>query len=370
MKKRILFVVPSLAGGGAQRVVTILLEHIDRSRFEPCLAILKSDGDEGVFLKEIPHDVNIANLNCRRVRYSAIRLLRTIWKIRPHLILSTLGHMNLLLIMTKPFFPGGTGLWIREANTPSLSLNHSRYPRLFQALYRLLYPFADGIICQSKTIRDDLVQYANLRMPLNIKIAPNPVDIEKIRRLAANGGNPYSDKPALRIVAAGRLTAQKGFDMLITAFAEVKQALPDSSLAILGTGPDEAPLKGLAEALKVASSVRFAGFQENPYPWFAHADCFVLSSRWEGFPNVAVEALSCGTPVVAFDRAGAVGEIIRNGENGRLVKQNDTKALARSILECSKSGIFSARRDLSPRKFDSGKITREYESFFIDADRP
>jgi glycosyltransferase involved in cell wall biosynthesis len=131
----------------------------------------------------------------------------------------------------------------------------------------------------------------------------------------------------------GRLTHQKGFDLLLEALAGVRAAGVPARLTIVGVGELEGALAAQAKALGLADVVAIVGFQEQPARFFAHADVFVLSSRYEGMPNVVLEALACGLPVVAFDCPHGVSEIVHDGVNGRLVPADDVPALTAALVD-------------------------------------
>src|SRR5258708_2690448 len=154
-RRQVLFLIPSLEGGGAERVFSMLLRHLDRSRFESRLAVLQA---EGAYLRDIPQDVVVHNLNISRVRYALPRVVRLVWKVRPRTLLSTLRHLNLALILAKPFLPRGTRLLVREAAIVSTVLREERtHPRLWAWLYRHLYGRSDALVCLSASMVHNLL---------------------------------------------------------------------------------------------------------------------------------------------------------------------------------------------------------------------
>jgi hypothetical protein len=154
-RKRVLFLVPSLIAGGAQRVFSVLLRHLDRDRFEPHLAVVQATGP---YMADLPADVVVHNLNISRVRYSLPSVIKVIRKVRPDTVLCTLGHMNLTSVLAKPFLPKGTRLILREAAIATAFLEEEmRRPRLWRWLYRRFYRKADVIICLSDSMVDDFV---------------------------------------------------------------------------------------------------------------------------------------------------------------------------------------------------------------------
>jgi glycosyltransferase involved in cell wall biosynthesis len=327
-RKRILFLIPSLRGGGAERFFSILLRHLDRTSFEPHLALLRAEGE---YLRDLPDDVVVHDLECSRARYAPPGLLRLIWKLRPQAVLSTSPQTNMALTLSAPFLPHGTRVLLSESNMPSAELEDGvAHPRLWAWLYRHLYKRADKVVCLCDAMMDDLALHFNVPREKLTRIY-YPVDLERVRELADSQGNPFAG-PGPHLAAAGRLCRQKGFDLLLAAMSRVRAHLPQASLTILGQGPLLAELTRQAKNLGLTDAVRLLGFQQNPWPYIKHADVFVLSSRYEGLPNVLLEALALGTPIVATDCPSAIRELHAMHPEIVMVPPEDPEALAQGIL--------------------------------------
>ena len=358
---RVLFAVPSLAGGGAERVVLTLLGHLDRSRFAPELAAATLSGP---YAGQVPADVPAHDLGSARARGAVLRLAGLVRRSRPDVLFSTLGHLNLLAMLARPLYGRpGPALVARETNIPSLNLGQSPYPGLFRLLYRRLYPRFDRVVCQSRDMQADLVD--NFGLPADrARVIHNPVDAEAVAARAAEGG---ADLPAgfVNLVAAGKLLRQKGFDLLLTALA----LLPAERfrLTVLGQGPLRESLEEQARRQGLAGRAVFAGFAANPYPWLAGADLFVLSSRYEGLPNVVLEALTLGTPCVAFRCPGGLAEIVREGVNGFLAEPGNPADLARAIRQAADADLDRAAVAATAEPFRVERIVREYEALLEEA---
>jgi glycosyltransferase involved in cell wall biosynthesis len=319
---RVLFVLTDLHGGGAQQVVLTLLRHLPRERFELHLALVRR---EGRFVGDVPADVRVHDLAAKRVRSAALPLVRLVRELRPATVLSTLFHMNQLLLLLRPLLPRGTRLIVREGITVSQSRNMQERGRLSAGLVRWLYPTADCIVCQCAYMADDLAESFGVTR-VRMRTLYNPVDVEAVRERARSGDNPFAaHDPGPHVVAIGRLEAQKGFDLLIDAFPDLRTLRPDAQLWIVGEDPSpggeaRGELERAAAERGIGDHVHLVGFQRNPYAYLAHADLFVLSSRYEGLPNVLLEALAVGCPVVALDRPGGTREImLATGQRRRLV---------------------------------------------------
>jgi len=360
---KVLLVLPSLGGGGAERVMVTLANHLDRSRFAPHIAVLEKSGP---YVDSLPNDVPLHDLRAARVRHAVWSVLRLIWRLRPAVVLSNISHLNLMLLATRPLWPRGVRLWVRETIVVSAWMAAElKNPKVMGALYRRFYPRANGVVCQCDAMLFDLESHFGVPPSKMVRIY-NPVEIEGIRSLAAAAPNPYSGRGP-HILASGRLVPMKGFDLLLRAMAQVASVLPAADLSILGQGPDEAALRELATRLGLAARVRFVGFRSNPYPWMKSADLFVLSSRYEGLPNVMLEALALGTRVVGMDCPGGVREILEPCPIGRVTPAGDVSRLAEAIVETLQSGAKSQCAEGLEEFLDRFKveyIIRRYEEVF------
>ena len=356
-RKKVLFLLPSLTGGGAERVFTTLLRHLDRARFEPHLALLQATG---AYMEDIPKDVPIHDLKVSRVRYGLPAILRLVWRLRPKTILATMGHLNIALICAKPFFPRDTRLLVREAVIPSaLFREENKNIRIWGWLYRHIYKHADKIVCLSDSMVADLVENFAIPREKLVRIY-NPVDTGKVRELAQTGNNPFSGAGP-NLVAAGRVCRQKGFDLLIHAMPAVLQRFPRAQLMILGEGPLEAELKEQSRNLGLQEKVILLGFQANPWLYLKHADAFILPSRYEGLPNVLLEALALGTRVVVSDCPGGIREIRDSVGSMAVVPPEDPSALAEAIISVCSSPAPVVE---SLGRFDLQQVVSEYSNIF------
>lgn len=363
-RKRVLFLVPSFAGGGAERVFLNLLRHLDRDHFELHLAVLNAAGP---YHQDVPEHVVVHDLKVSRVRYALPRVVRLVWTLRPQTILSTLGHMNLILILGKPLLPRVTKVLVRETTILSTFLQQeTKHPQFWGRLYRYLYGRANKVVCSSEAMMNDMVEHLKLPREKLVCIY-NPVDVEGVREWAAIGGNPYRG-PGPHLIAAGRLSREKGFDVLLDAMPIILEHFPSVQLAILGDGPLRVQLIERARELGLTETVTFMGFQQNPWRYLKHADLFVLPSRYEGLPNILLEALALCTPVVASDCPGAIREVQDSGTEIVLVPPGNPTALAEAIVSvCRSNEDFPNRMTTSQSalsKFDLHQIVAEYAALF------
>lgn len=342
-RTKVLFVVPNLGKGGAERVVSTLLHRIDRERFEPVALFFDSN-----HVHPVPDDVRALVLDipgakgawAKLTRFfrRAARIRAEIRRERPDAVVSFLNRVNLAVILACV----GTGarLWVSERNTPSAELRGAR-GALLRALMALLYPRARGVIAVSEGVRRDLIETIGLR-PSSVRVIHNPLDAERVRALAGEKADFPAEAEIRWIVNVGSLTPKKDHATLLRAFAKARGRI-DCGLLILGEGPLETELKRLASVLGVADRVKFAGYRPNPFAFVARCSAFVLSSTREGFPNVLLEAMACGVPVVSTRCPSGPEEIIEDGVSGRLVPVGDGERMAEAIVEVLSDTVLRER---------------------------
>ncbi len=340
-----------------------IIRHLDRRIFRPELAVINL---EGPLSREIAKDIRVHKLKFDRVRYSFPSIFRLCWLYKPDIIITTLGYLNLFLLSCKFLLPHRIKIIAREANTASMRLLSSKHRSLYRFFYKILYPRADRIICNSKYMQRDLIEHFGVPASKTVFI-PNPVDITRIQGLCNKGKNPYK-QGKVHLVTVGRLIYQKGFDLLFRSISKVVDRLPAFDLTVVGDGPEMRSLKRMIENLKIADHVKFVCRQDNPFIYMAHADLFISSSRWEGLPNVVLESLACGTPVLAFDCPGGTGEIIRHGVNGWLVPSGDMETMSEMIVELVKGRKWREfqSRELVPEEFKCPNVVARYEDLMLE----
>lgn len=369
-KTKVLFVLPSLFGGGAERVFIHVINNLDRNNFEPLLAL---GSKHGAFLDKLSTDVPISVLGAERARKAIPAVIKAVRELRPQTVVSCLG-MNFAVSLAKPFLPCKTRVVLREGSSPTAYLadvarKSAARAYFYKKVYQNIYGFADAIICQSDFMLRDIETNLGIS-PRKLHRIYNPVNFAEIDRLAEESNAIY-DPHALNLVTAGRLEFEKAYDLLIEATALVKREIPNVTLTFVGEGGEKPKLEKLAAELGIADAVRFAGFQSNPYPFLKQADLFVLSSRYEGFSNVIVEALACGTPVVATDCPSANREVIKDGVNGWFAENENVASLAATIRRAAAEKDKINREEIRANcrsRFAIGEIMREYERQFAPSD--
>ena len=329
MKKKIMFFFPNLYGGGAERVAVNMLRILDSKLYEIHLVVVEKSGD---YLDLLPNYVILHDLKMSKTLFSIFKLKSKIDEIKPDIIYSSLLRANivlylsLLLCRTKPY------IILRSPNSPKLLLDNNELSSVIQFFVEKAYQKADLVIAQTPEMKNELAKYHNIDID-KIKVFLNPIDTKLIDEKINNCENPFDNK-YINVIAAGRLTHQKGFDVLVRSFKNVVSKNDKFILNIIGKDDaEEEKLKAVVKELKLEKHIRFLGFKENPYQFFKYADLYVLSSRWEGLPNTVLENLYLKKPIVATRCIPFMDELICNGKNGLLVDVENESQLTNAILE-------------------------------------
>lgn len=306
-KKVLLLIIPSLSIGGSQRVILNLLKGLNRNLFDISLIIVKK---KGVLYDQIPSDIKIIHLDCKRMLLSFIPLYKSIYKLNPDIVFSTLNYLNFTLILIKQFTLSGFQLIVRESNTISEQLKELKNKWIWRLFYKFLYKKADKIICQSYFMINELSDNFSIPKERMINIY-NPIDILEIRSKAEADLNPFFEfGNGPNVIGVGRLVYQKGYERILNFIPKILEKYPDLKFWILGAGELELELKKLVNDLDISNHVFFVGNQNNPYVWMKYADLFVLSSHYEGLPNSLLEAITNGCPVLSLKHPGGTEEIL------------------------------------------------------------
>ena len=332
MQKRLAIFLPSFAGGGAEKALLGLAGGMADRGYAVDLAVARA---EGPYKTAVDRRIRVVDLKASRVLLCLPKLARYLRSDRPDTLLSTLDYANVVALWACRLAQVPTKTVVLEQNTISVSSGQSQHWRqkIMPRLVKRFYPWADHIVGNSQGVVDDLLQITRLprtRIHVIYNPAVTPSVQEKSRVQPTHSWFGHHQPPV--VLAVGRFTPQKDFTTLIHAFARVLRTRP-ARLMVLGEGPGRQEMEALVKKLNLEDSVALPGFVENPYSYMANAALFVLSSRWEGLPTVLIEALSCGTPVIATDCPSGPREILAGGQYGQLVPMCNAPSLAGAILE-------------------------------------
>jgi glycosyltransferase involved in cell wall biosynthesis len=329
-QKKIAFFLPTLAGGGAERVVVNLLKGMVE-RGVPLDLVLANA--EGTYLNQVPEQVRLVNLAVGGVINSILPLAHYLKENKPIALLSHMNHANVGVVLAKEFAGTKTRLVLVEHNTLSVSKSKLFRSKLLPAFMKWLYPRADVIIGVSQGVAKDLEYQLGFKTG-KVSVVYNPVvDNELMAKAKAPLNHPWFKKGNPPVfLAVGRLTEQKDFLTLIKAFALLREQRL-ARLIILGEGESRSELEAMIKKLEISEDVSLPGFVQNPYAYMYNASAFILSSRWEGLPTVLIEAMACSCPVVATDCPSGPQEILEAGKYGSLIPIGNSVALADAMIQ-------------------------------------
>lgn len=354
-KISVMFILPDLETGGAERIVTTIANHLSRDRFEVKILLLRKKGG---YLNLLKNDVEIIDINTERIRHSLKPILSEIYRRKPDIVFSGYGEVNAYLSLFIKLFPK-TKFIARETNVVSQHVTKKEVKFFYN-----FYNNYQQIIAQSDDMMNDLINNFKINRSKIIKIN-NPVDFEFIDEKLMLSNKPESFKYNYKnVVAIGNLSARKGFDNLLKVFSRLKNE--NILLHILGDGRDREILHQMKDFLGL-KQVIFHGRQENPYEFLKYADLFILSSRYEGFPNVLLEAGACGTYSLVNNCLGGINEIIQNKINGEISDIENHEDFSQKIIQVL-HGNYDTDSIKNSIKFRFSKeiILDQYEKILLD----
>jgi glycosyltransferase involved in cell wall biosynthesis len=330
--KHICFVLPSLNGGGAERAAVQVLNGLDAAAWRRSMFLFER---RGPYLDDLDPDIELRSASdpSRVARWRALH--RFVQQAQPHVVMAFLSFASALTAVRAA--RAGTKVIFNQQTPLSAFLTDEDYPwragwrrAAFTSGSRFVYRAADLIVATSRGVGDDLTRNFGVS-PDAIRVLPNPVNLTAVR---AAGVERVSGADFLRggdpvIVAAGRLADAKNYPLLIDAVAKLRESIP-ARLCILGEGDLEPALRQRVNDRGLRDAVSFLGFQSNPWKFIAQADVFALSSHYEGFGNVLIEAMALGVPVVATASAGT-RDIVDSESSGLLVHDHTADAFASAL---------------------------------------
>jgi glycosyltransferase involved in cell wall biosynthesis len=362
VKERLAFFLPGLYDGGAERIMLNLAKGVASRGYSVDLVLARA---EGPFLNQVPDSVRLVDLKASRVLSSTPALVRYLRQERPKALLSIL-YANIVALWARRIAGIPQRVILGEHNTLSSVAKGENDPRwhLYPVVAKWFYPWADGIIAVSGGVADDLAQ--TIKIPRErINVIYNPIvtqDLfDKSKVLMEHPWFKSGEPPVL--LAVGRFTEQKAFDVLIRAFAQVSKN-HRVRLIILGEGEERPDLEALIREYALEEEISMPGFVTNPYSYMAHAAAFVLSSRWEGLPTVLVEAMALGVPIISTDCPSGPREILLDGKYGKLVPVDDPFALADAIATSLAANVLRPSRE-SWKPFELDCVVDQYINMLL-----
>ncbi len=358
-KKKVYFLLPSLAGGGSEKVILTLARNMDKSFFDCYILLFKADGE---YLKDA-HDLKIINLSIGNgfiKKLGFVKLIKHLRKETPDILFSSMVGVNQICSAVSFFFPKRMKFIIRETGVLRERTNlHFSYKWLAWWTFNR----ADKIIAQSNDISDDLTKNYRVSADKIVKIQ-NPLDIEYIEEQAEKLIDFKFNKDKFNLISIGRFSYQKGYDILLKSFLKLENR-KQYHLTLIGDGELKKEYSEFISKNGLHKEVRMVEFTDNPYYYLKNADIFISSSRWEGLPNAVLESLACGTPVIANLYKGGINEIIQDGKNGFICDVGDSEIFG-CVLEKARNTKWDKPKIKEQAGFtwNKEKIIAQYNTLF------
>ncbi|MEC7263187.1 MAG: glycosyltransferase [Bacteroidota bacterium] len=349
-KIRVVFVLPSLVAGGAERVISFVSQNLDKEIFDSTLLVMGNESGKSYDVSGI----NVLFLNKERVLHALPKTVSTLWKLRPDIVMSSIAHLNTAMVLISPLFPK-TKFVGREATILSLRKKTKKrfYPK---GLTKFAYKRLDALICQSQDMAKDMMENYGVTLD-KVHVINNPI---------SNYGDlkEPSNSDTLKLITVGRMTEVKGHQRLLVILSKID--LP-FKYTIIGDGELKESIFSKAEALGVMKNIHHIPHTKEVNKYLVQNDYFLQGSYVEGFPNALLESCVVGTPVIAFDAPGGTKEIIEDGINGYMVTSED-EFIAR-LLEKKDWDPLKIRESVD-QKFNTDRIIKQYEGLFQNLIQP
>lgn len=350
MKTKVLFILPTLTAGGAERVISFVAQNIDTNTFESTLLVTGYKKDAAYTIK----DINIKFLEKSRVFTAVPSIFLFLLKHKPNFVLSSIGHLNTVMGLLAPFFYKMKFI-IREASVVSKMSeihNQTQNKSIYSTLALKAYKQIDVVVCQSKDMANDFIDIYNI--PENkITIINNP-----ITQAIPLKNNTTNNNGIVKFITVGRLSKEKGQLRILKLLSQLKF---DFHYTLIGDGPFKDKINQTIEKYNLKSKITQIAFTDNVSKYIAESDLFLQGSYVEGFPNTALESCFVGTPVLAFNVPGGTKEILEHQVNGYLVENEEEYIY-----------YLNNRLHLKPEnirasvaiKFNEKTILKQYEALF------
>lgn len=356
-KTKILFGLPSLSVGGIEKQLIKQLELFDRNKFDISLVTLFNYENIPTLYDKVPKDIKVYKLNWKgKFDLRGITELKDILKeVRPDVVVTSMFSANTIFRLLKNKF-----------DYKCIPREHNIYheKKWWQKILdKYLANKSYKVVAVSKTVAAFASRQANIPIE-KFEVIHNGVEIEKINNFLENN---EIDKENI-FLNVGRLKRQKNQKLLIEAFAKVSNQLKDWKLVIVGRGPEEEDLKKIIKELNLENQIILTGYSDNVYEYYAKAKAFILTSRHEGFPNVAVEAMAFGLPLISTLVPG-VDEFIENQKNGFVIEEK-IDSISETMLDVAKLSeekyiYISDEAKKTANIFDIKENVRKYEEMFL-----
>jgi glycosyltransferase involved in cell wall biosynthesis len=359
MNSKITMLVASLGHGGAEKVcLTLCNEFVQRKYYVEVWVVGEK---ETSLIHLLNKKVAIVELNKKKIRNSFFALTKLFISQNPNILLVFHVELALIALIIKKLLFLKTKVYIRSINTLSHSFKATKKnwrSFLMFKLIKFIFPYSEKIIAQSSGMREDLINFFGTTENKIVTIHNPSFHISSIKKIPMNSTTCENE-----FIFIGSFRPQKGLLNLIQSFKKAHDIKPEMCLTLIGDGEEREMIFKEVNKLGLNSCVKFEGYQENTLPYLKRAKATLLTSFFEGFPNVLVESIAVGTPVISFDLPSGPKDIIEPGINGILVPHLNTKEFTKAILSISNNEIVFNKEDIikTAERFSLNKIVDEYE---------
>lgn len=344
--KKILFIIPSLEGGGAERVMTFLANDLKKKNYNVTILVLGSNQESDY---KVDKNIKVIFLNKSRSIFATYQIVKYFFK-NFDIAISTIVQCNILCIFAKFFSFSRTKLYVRETNTPSEILKYNfNLKNYFIFIIRKLYIYANLVLCNSKGVKADLKNKLKIKSRL-LFFLPNSLNTDSID-LRSNESIKKINKPYF--LFAGRYSKQKNIEQLLYAFNYFYKKNKKFNLYIFGKGPEKTKLKGIIKNLNLHRAIFLKPFQKNIFKYIKNSNGVLLSSKWEGMPNILLQALYLNKPVLSTNCKSGPKELKKFGYDIKLSPVNDINSYAIQMEKLSKSKINISKNLLLNKRYSN-----------------
>lgn len=352
-RKKIIFVIPSLTAGGAERVMSFVATNISKTHFEVSLWVSGFEKNTAYKIEGI----SVRYFNKSRVLHAIPAFFTSLKKAKPDVVISSISHLNITMGLLSIFNPK-TKFIGREANVLSILKKYSTSKRFYDfKLLNFSYKFLDIILCQSSDMYNDMK--FNYKIPESkLRIINNPITDNFELKLEKEG-----EKEVVQFITVARLKKQKGHERILKSLSKLTFPF---QYTIVGDGPEKDNLFNLINELGLQDKIKHVPFTNEVSKFLSKSDFFLQGSHVEGFPNCLIESCSVGTPIIAFRAPGGLNEIIEDGINGFIA--DNEKEFVENIIESTKNHKWDVKiiSDSVNIKFNKEKIIQKYEELFLE----
>ena len=353
MKKKITMFSSSLAGGGSESVCVSIANSFANKNWQVDLIILNLKNE--AYLNRLSNKINLIVLNKNHARYSGLAFLKYFLKYKPGKVITFNYELTVMLVILRFLFRLNLIIIARNPNTLSIKIEKLKDQNFWTKfivlnLIKYFYHKTDHVVNQCHAMRHDLIKlYPKLHRRTSVIYNPIPLHIKE-----------YIEKKDY-ILCVARLEKQKGLHNAIKVFSEIADQYPTLRFKIVGQGSLEKQLKKIAFDFSVSSRIDFVGFKKNIIPFYLHAKATILTSAYEGYPNVLIESIALNTPVVSFDCPNGPSEIIKEGVNGYLAKNKDIADFKKKLSFILSNNFETNNLKLSIKNNYIDEILKTYE---------